>query len=606
MPSVPSRPRPVPVIPEPLERRTLLSSSLSSFSNVNITRMSGNQAEGAIAADPTNPSRLFVATNVDQGDGLVVATSGDGGQTWASRLIANDTDNLPPACCDPSTAFDSFGNLFLSYINSKTNAVAVLISTDAGQSFSPLAQFKGDIDQPTLATGPGSVWVTFQKGNSVVATGAADTGPGAVGPFLPVQRIRGSDGGNFGDIAIGPSGQVIVTYQVQHGSSASRIFVNDNPGGLANPKFGKPILATTTRLADFDYIPAQPDRSVDAEAGLAFDRSGGPFNGRVYLVYTDESPNGSGNTDILLRYSDNQGATWSQPARVNDDTTLNSQFNPRVSEDDSTGNIAVSWYDARDDQGAGSPGDTNQVPNDDASYWATLVTPLANGLAVSPNQIVSAGVSNSSDANSDTDFGDYSGLSFVAGILHPLWFDNSDSTGDNPNGTLKDLNGYTASVPASAFAPATDTSLGGLSAPAGPLVALAAPTGSVNPGFVKRGTGYAITVSYSAGVSPTSLGDRNLLVTGPNTFSAPALLRRTRTIKGGALLATYDLTNPGGAWTAADDGTYTIHLQPDQVLDANGQASPGGILGTFAVASGHRKGSHSGHGGSRGHGDPDR
>src|SRR5262249_20426288 len=154
-------------------------------------------------------------------------------------------------------------------------------------------------------------------------------------------------GGSFGNIAIGPSGQVMVTYQSPSGGQGpSTIYVNLDANGLAAGGFGSRIKVTTTNVGGFDYIPAQPDRSVDAEANLVYDRSGGAHNGRVYLVYTDESPNESNNTDIFERYSDNNGTTWSAPLRVNDDTGTNSQFLPMIAVDQTTGNVAIAWYDA--------------------------------------------------------------------------------------------------------------------------------------------------------------------------------------------------------------------------------------------------------------------
>src|SRR5579884_1374249 len=142
------------VLPQPLEPRRLLSSA---FANVNVSRMTGNQAEGSIVVDRADPRHVFAISNIDVGDGLLAATSADGGTTWSHRLIADDSDGLPPACCDPSAAFDSFGNLFLTYLDSKTDNVVVLLSTNAGQDFSLLTKFHGDVDQPTIVTGPGSV-----------------------------------------------------------------------------------------------------------------------------------------------------------------------------------------------------------------------------------------------------------------------------------------------------------------------------------------------------------------------------------------------------------------------------------------------------------------
>ena len=84
-------------------------------------------------------------------------SSTDGGATWSSHTIANDKDGLPAACCDPSAQFDTFGNLFLTYLNSSTDSVIVLESTDAGKDFTLLKEFHGNVDQPTIVGGPGQV-----------------------------------------------------------------------------------------------------------------------------------------------------------------------------------------------------------------------------------------------------------------------------------------------------------------------------------------------------------------------------------------------------------------------------------------------------------------
>lgn len=581
---------------ERLEPRRLLSSA---FVNVNISRMPGNQAEGSITTDRADPSHVFAVSNIETGDGVLFASSADGGATWTHRLVGDDSDGLPAACCDPSLAADTYGNLFLSYLSASTNDVIVLLSVDSGQTFHLLEDFHGAVDQPTITSGPGGVWLTFEKGNGIVVTGAPVSGPNGVGAFTSLERIRGSNGGNFGDIAVGPAGQVMVSYQRQSSHSRSQLDVSVDIDGFGPAPFGKPVLATQTRVGDFDFIAAQSSRGIDAEVGLAFDRSSDGFAGRVYMVYTDEVPGNSGNTDIFLRYSDTQGATWSDPIRVNDDTTTNSQFFPRIAEDDTTGKIAVGWYDARSDLGAGGAGDTNGVANDDVAYYGAVVTPAAYGLLVSPDQQISAGVSNADDADNSIDLGDYTGLDFYAGAIHPLWFDNSDTTGDNPGGIDKTLDVYTGAVNASEFAPATAISLGGLSDPSGPVAALSF-RGGANPGSVKSGRSYTITVSYAdgAGVNASSIDGSNLLITGPNAFSATASLLHVRLQSHGAVaLATYRLTNASGDWNAADGGTYTIALEPNQILDTRSRFSTSGILGAFVVAtklSGSRNGSGSG------------
>jgi hypothetical protein len=171
---------------------------------------------------------------------------------------------------------------------------------------------------------------------------------------------------------------------------------------------------------------------------LAWDCSGGPFNGRLYLVYTDRPSTGSADTDIYVRFSNNNGATWSSRVRVNDDTVGNgkSQFLPRIAIDQTSGNIAVSFYDCRN-----SPG------NNTTELWATIST--NGGATFLPNVKVSAGVSSAlvtAISNTGFDYGDYCGLCFYGGTFYPCWADNSNSTGDNPAGAQNNFDLYTARV----------------------------------------------------------------------------------------------------------------------------------------------------------------
>src|SRR5205085_11791924 len=113
---------------------------------------------------------------------------------------------------------------------------------------------------------------------------------------------------------------------------------------------------------------------IDAEANLAYDRSGGANNGKLYLLYTDETPDESNNTDIFVRTSADDGATWGAAVKVNDDLTVNSQFFPAIHVDQTTGTIGVTFYDCRLDLGVPGPNSTNAVANDDTRYFGALST----------------------------------------------------------------------------------------------------------------------------------------------------------------------------------------------------------------------------------------
>jgi len=429
--------------------------------NVDVSQRPGNESEETVAVNPTNPKNIVIVTNVDHpAAGLFEGVSFDGGATWTTKLIG-DNDNLGDACCDPSLSFDRYGNLFMTYLYNVELEVPIALSTDGGLHFNLIANIakppkqsssaSGErglfrfVDQPTITAGVGEVWMVFNGGGPIVATGAKVSGLGKVGGFITPEVVPGTNNCTYGDVSIGPRGQVMqVCSLTESGQGGGKLFVNVDPDGLGPAGFGSRVFVTETHVGGFDFIPAQPDRSVDAEPGLAWDRTGGPHNGRVYLVYTLEQPNESNNMDIYVRFSDNDGATWSSPARVNDDHTKNSQFLPKISLDPTSGSLAVVWYDSREDLGTGGSGDTDGVPNDDAQFWGAFSTD--GGQTFTANTQISAGTSNSHDSGNAIDYGDYTGLSFYGGIAHPAWADNSNSTGNNPDGTLHGLDIYTAAV----------------------------------------------------------------------------------------------------------------------------------------------------------------
>src|SRR5215475_4083427 len=74
--------------------------------NINITRLSGSQAESTISVNPTNNNNLFESDTISN----IGHYSMDGGLTWSiSNLSA-----LPSSIGDVQTAWDQYGNLYLT------------------------------------------------------------------------------------------------------------------------------------------------------------------------------------------------------------------------------------------------------------------------------------------------------------------------------------------------------------------------------------------------------------------------------------------------------------------------------------------------------------
>jgi hypothetical protein len=330
------------------------------------------------------------------------------------------------------------------------------LSTDSGRTFTTfLMTSNGQNDQPSLAIGPGSqpgsgsVWLTYATNTALAAPplqqqvqGIIVTGKGQFTLFNngnPV-LVPGADMviGQFGDIAVGPKGEVVVTYQSLIGTGLingpSIIYTNIDPDGFGPLPMGPRRFATVTQVGGNRPFPSTSNSAgIDAEVNLAWDRSHGPFRGRLYMVYTDAADPTTNDTDIFVRFSDDKGATWSPRVRVND-VPFGSQFNPSIAVDPFTGIVGLAWYDTR----LTGPGSTA------VEFFATVSD--NGGKSYAPNVKVSNGPSNSTLSETPPvtglralGFGDYNKIDFVKGNLQLVWADNSTELGLNPDLPRMDL-----------------------------------------------------------------------------------------------------------------------------------------------------------------------
>jgi hypothetical protein len=76
------------------------------------------------------------------------------------------------------------------------------------------------------------------------------------------------------------------------------------------------------------------------------DLSDGPYRGSIYINWSDQR-NGINDTDVWFIKSTDNGATWCQPKRVNDDPPGKQQFFTWMTVDQVTGFIYFVFYDRR-------------------------------------------------------------------------------------------------------------------------------------------------------------------------------------------------------------------------------------------------------------------
>jgi hypothetical protein len=114
------------------------------------------------------------------------------------------------------------------------------------------------------------------------------------------------------------------------------------------------------------------------------------------------------------------------------------------------------------------------------------------------------------------------------------------------------------------------------------------PTASLTKSSIvvaSNGASFTVVFSDNVELKASTIGNSNIQVTGPKGYKKLAtLVSVSSTTNGTPRSATYRIASPGTAWTAADDGTYTITMLSKQVTDVAGNPVAPGTLGSFTVA----------------------
>lgn len=406
----------------------MLLLAVPSFASVNISNLAGAQSEVGIAVNPTNPLNLVVVSNnIADLSRLGTWFSLNGGATWTPNFLDENTDGFGAndSRFDPNVAFDSDGNVYVIYSTTGTgNRLLLARSTDGGQNFNLVTTVTTDAGANNLHTAMVTtrsdaggdddvlvVWARVQVGGeSIEAALSLDAG-----------ATFSTTNNNINDAlqrtflpwaAVDANGDFHVVWEVNQGGGAG-VVLHDILDGVTLAD-GANNQVTTVQITDFDAatskIPAQPNRGIFSVTTVDVNRS----TGRVYVSYTDRPSTASNDTNIFVRFSDDNGAIWNARIQVNDDATTTSQFLPRMAIDQITGVVYAMWYDARNDAA-----NNQQV---DVFVSASL----DGGLNWSPNQQLTGARSDESTTNparDDNNYGEYFGLTAHNGIAHAAWTD---------------------------------------------------------------------------------------------------------------------------------------------------------------------------------------
>jgi CSLREA domain-containing protein len=119
---------------------------------------------------------------------------------------------------------------------------------------------------------------------------------------------------------------------------------------------------------------------------------------------------------------------------------------------------------------------------------------------------------------------------------------------------------------------------------AAPFVSSMAVVGSVT----SSSDTVTVTVTYEdeTGINLSSLGSNDLVLKGPGTPASIALTSVVPDPMNKVVVATYQITGPGGLWRAIDSGLHSVWIAANSVLDIDGtpNALTAQALGTFTAS----------------------
>lgn len=368
-----------------------------------------NQVLGAneitVEINPTNSDNIIAGSNNNGGQEMYY--SQDGGQSWTIQ------GTLPNTCCDPTIGWSSDGTVAYAAALSGPIGVSFWRSLDQGVTWQDrvdLTTSGSDKEWLHVDISPASpfqdnIYLTYHNGN-VMQFARSTNG----GTSFSIQAFGSAPSGIGSDITTTSNGDIYYTYGAF--GTQQIILLKSTNGGVS---FGPPIVVDSTN-GSFDWpIPAMESRNAWIYTAVDADRSGGTYDGSVYVSWTDTiDPENDGSasanrTHVWVAYSRDGGATW---ARTNPHPTADSgsvdRFNQWMTVDE-FGNVHAVYYDTRNSTGRTGVDLYYAISTDGAQTWST------------PERVSSATSANLSDGQ---EWGDYNGISVVGEKIIPVWTDN--------------------------------------------------------------------------------------------------------------------------------------------------------------------------------------
>ncbi|MBL8112292.1 MAG: pre-peptidase C-terminal domain-containing protein, partial [Acidobacteria bacterium] len=420
------------------EAQSLVRDSLAT-AGTNV-RASGAQtsrrSESDIRVNYWNTNKIIAGSNNIGGSGWQAQFySTDGGTTWGqTTLPATSGDSFNS---DPTVDWTSDGTAWATTMGITSGSQArmkLFRSTDSGASWTYHSTASGtqtNVDKQMMwvdhsATSPykDRIYLIWHNGLPAFMNVFNGTSWGT-----PIQ-VSGSETTGTGigaDVKTNSFGDVFGAWP-DTTSRGIYLVKSTNGGG----SYSTPVRIRTT-FGGYDIgVPSFNGRRVLIYVSLGAYRTASKNN--VYAVWADftgatgctANANEPGSnvsstckTRIWFARSTDGGATFGAASMLNNQAGLNDQFNPFLVVDETNGTVAVMYYDTVADAGRKKTHVYYQSSVNDGATWSAA-------MQVTTAQTDETG----SGADTGNQYGDYNGLSGIAGTFFPSWTDRRNGTNE--------------------------------------------------------------------------------------------------------------------------------------------------------------------------------
>jgi hypothetical protein len=408
----------------------------SSGPNVNVSGTAANpRAESDIRIDFRNPSRVIAAANNIGGSGRQAQFwSTNGGSTWGQTTLPLASGDAFHS--DPTVDWTSEGTAWSTTIGINSSGTQLRMrsykSTNGGATWTLDATFSGSqtaadkqmmwVDHSDTSPFKDNVYAIWDNG--LPAYMNRRTGPaGSWGSPIQVSGAESTGTAIGADVKTNAFGDVFGFWPTT--GNRRIVMVKSTNGGVS---YGTPLVVATTYDGYDIGVPAFNTRRALIYVSAGAYRTA--TKNMVYATWTDLSgesgctsaanePGGNVGSTCKMRVwfarSTNGGTSWSAPVKINSPSSLNDQFNQWLAVDETTGRLAVIYYDTVGDPGRKKADIWYQTSNDDGATWSA------------PFKVTTAQTDETVSGSNSFQYGDYNALSGWAGTFLPSWTDRRNN-----------------------------------------------------------------------------------------------------------------------------------------------------------------------------------